>query len=194
MVYLTQNLLNMAITVENLPFLDAETGEYNVIVETPKGSRNKYSYDEALQLYRLKGILPAGASFPYDFGFFPATHGEDGDPLDVLLLMDEPAYPGVLVPARLIGVIAAEQTEHGQTIRNDRLLAVSTISKTHQSLQDIKDLDKNLLNEIEHFFKSYNAIKGYDFVVVGRYGPKRAAKLIADGGKLFREKQQAENR
>jgi inorganic pyrophosphatase len=178
----------MAITVDNLPFLDDETGDYNVIIETPKGSRNKYTYDEQLQLYRLKGVLPAGASFPYDFGFLPSTHGEDGDPIDVLLLMDEPAYPGVLVPARLIGVIAAEQTEEGNTVRNDRLLAVSSISKTHQSLQDIKDLDKNLLNEIEHFFKSYNSIKGYIFEVVGRYGTRKAQALVAAGGKQFQKK------
>ncbi|MGV3589906.1 MAG: inorganic diphosphatase [Adhaeribacter sp.] len=179
----------MAPVVQNLPFLDAESGAYNVIIETPKGSRNKYTYDEQLQLYRLKGVLPAGASFPFDFGFLPGTHGEDGDPLDVLLLMDEPAYPGVLVPARLIGVIAAEQTEHGNTVRNDRLLAVSTISRTHQSLQDIKDVDKHLLTEIEHFFKSYNAIKGFDFEVIGRFGAKRAQALVAAGGKLFQKMQ-----
>jgi len=182
----------MPTEVINLPFLDAETGAYNVIIETPKGSRNKYSYDEELRLYKLKGVLPAGASFPYDFGFLPSTHGEDGDPIDVLVLMDEPAYPGVLVPARLIGVIAAEQTEEGNTVRNDRLLAVSSVSKTHQSLQDIQDLDEQLLTEIEHFFKSYNQIKGYNFEVVGRYGSSKAAKLVADGGKLFQQKEQEE--
>jgi inorganic pyrophosphatase len=179
----------MTPVVQNLPFLDPESGDYNVIIETPKGSRNKYTYDENRQLYQLKGVLPAGASFPFDFGFLPGTHGEDGDPLDVLLLMDEPAYPGVLVPARLVGVIAAEQTENGNTVRNDRLLAVSAVSRTHHSLQDIKDLDKHLLEEIEHFFKSYNAIKGYGFEIVGRYGVKKAQALVAAGGKMFQKKQ-----
>ncbi|HEX8201166.1 MAG TPA: inorganic diphosphatase, partial [Isosphaeraceae bacterium] len=87
-----------------------KTGELNVIIETPKGSRNKFDFDEELGLFKLGGVLPAGAVFPYDFGFVPATRGGDGDPLDVLVLMDEPAFVGCLVPARLIGVIEAEQT------------------------------------------------------------------------------------
>src|SRR3712207_1004618 len=167
----------MAANVQHLPFRDPDSGLYQVIIETPKGSRNKYAYEEKHGLYVLKGVLPAGASFPYDFGFFPSTLGEDGDPLDVLLLMDEPAYPGCLVPARLIGVITADQTEEGNTVRNDRILAVSAVSKTHQSLRDIKDVDKHLLEQIEHFFRSYNVIRGAQFEVAGRYGPKRAEKL-----------------
>lgn len=180
----------MAQLVQHLPFYNEPEKFYNVIIETPKGSRNKYTYNEETNLYHLKGVLPAGASFPYDFGFLPSTLGEDGDPLDVLLLMDEPVYPGCLVPARLLGIIAAEQTEAGNTVRNDRILAVSTVSITHQSLHDLKDVDKNLLMQIEHFFKSYNAIKGNGFEVVGRYGAKKAEKLVAEGGKLFKQKQQ----
>lgn len=174
---------------DHLPFLDPETGEYLVIIETPKGSRNKFAFDENLQVYRLKNVLPAGASFPYDFGFLPSTLGEDGDPVDVLLLMDEPAFPGCLVPVRLIGVLAVEQTEEGNTVRNDRLLAVSTVSRTHHAIRELKDLDNNLLEEIEHFFASYNQIRGAGFKVIGRYGAKRAEKLVSDGGKLFQKKQ-----
>src|SRR3954464_7536915 len=92
------------------PF-DPETGDLNMIIDTPKGSRNKFKYDEAHGLFKLSGVLPAGASFPFDFGYVPSTRGEDGDPVDVLVLMDEPAFAGCLVPARLIGVIEAEQTE-----------------------------------------------------------------------------------
>src|SRR4051812_38265137 len=73
----------------------------NVILETPKGSRNKYSYDNEKELFRLKKVLPVGAVFPFDFGFIPGTVGEDGDPLDVLLFMDEPVFPGCLVEAVL---------------------------------------------------------------------------------------------
>src|SRR6478609_592733 len=92
------------------PF-DAETGDLNMIIDTPKGSRNKFKYDEQHGLFKLSGVLPAGAVFPYDFGYVPATLGDDGDPIDVLVLMDEPAFVGCLVAARLIGVIEAEQTE-----------------------------------------------------------------------------------
>ena len=82
----------------------------------PQGRRNKYRYEPALGVFRLGKVLPAGAAFPYDFGFIPGTRADDGDPLDVSLLMDESAYPGCLVVARPIGVLEAEQTENGETI------------------------------------------------------------------------------
>src|SRR5690242_1479965 len=106
-----------------------------VVIETPKGSHNKYSYDPAIAAFVLGGVLPAGAVFPFDFGFIPSTLGDDGDPLDVLVLMDAPAFTGCVVRSRVIGAIEAQQ-EHGQTLRNDRLLAVATKSMTHRSLQD----------------------------------------------------------
>jgi inorganic pyrophosphatase len=87
---------------DNLKPLDAETGDLNVVIETPTGSRNKYAYDEKLGVFVLKGVLAVGHSFPFDFGFIPQTLGGDGDPLDVLVLMDEPAFVGCLVPSRLI--------------------------------------------------------------------------------------------
>ena len=111
------------------------SGDLHVIIETPKGSRNKFKYDEAHGLFKLGGVLPAGAVFPFDFGFVPTTLGGDGDPLDVLLLMDEPAFAGCLVAARLIGVIEAAQTEEdGTTERNDRLIAVAAESRNHREV------------------------------------------------------------
>src|SRR5215210_3886384 len=100
----------------NLKPFTEESDDLNVIIETPKGSRNKFNYDEELGLFKLGGVLPAGAVFPFDFGFVPSTVGGDGDPLDVLVLMDEPAFAGCLVAVQLIGVIEAEQTERdGET-------------------------------------------------------------------------------
>src|SRR5215212_8024826 len=92
-------------------FAADDPSHVNVVVETPQGSRNKYNFDERLGVFRLGGVLPAGAVFPFDFGFVPSTVGGDGDPLDVLVLMDEPAFPGCLVEARLLGVVEAVQTE-----------------------------------------------------------------------------------
>ena|SRR5437868_920605 len=109
-----------------------------VIIETPKGSRNKYAYDEHRRLFRLKKVLPEGMVFPHDFGFIPSTQAEDGDPLDVLVLMDQSAFPGCLVEARLVGVIEGEQSEHGKTKRNDRLIAVAEPSTTHSNVQSIR--------------------------------------------------------
>lgn len=161
----------------------------NVIVETTQGSRNKYTFDERLGMYRLGSVLPAGASFPYDFGFVPSTLGGDGDPLDVLLLMDEPAFAGCLVEARLIGVIEAEQTErNGDVEKNDRLIAVAAESRSHHGVQTLDDVSANLLHEIEHFFVSYNEARGKRFTPGGREGPERAIELVREGERRFRKK------
>jgi inorganic pyrophosphatase len=159
------------------PF-ERRSGALNVVIDTPKGSRNKYSWDEKLDLFALTGVLPAGAVFPYDFGFIPNTRGGDGDPLDVLVVMDEPAFVGCLVSCRLLGVIEAKQTEKGKTERNDRLIAVSADSRTHEKLKTLGDLDPVLLDEIEHFFVSYNEVKGKKFKPLRRIGPSHAKKLI----------------
>jgi len=98
-------------------------------------------------------------------GFVPSTRADDGDPLDVLVLMDAPVYPGCIVPSRLIGVIEAEQTEEGETERNDRLLAVAANSAAHRSLRQLSDLSQDLVAQIEHFFVSYNEMKGKRFEV-----------------------------
>ncbi|MFL6529372.1 MAG: inorganic diphosphatase [Chthoniobacterales bacterium] len=165
-------------SLSKLPLFDKETGNLLVIVDTPKGSRNKFAWDEKRRLFELTGILPAGAVFPYDFGFIPKTRGGDGDPLDVLILMDEPAFTGCLVATRLLGVIEAEQTEKGKTQRNDRLIAVSANSRTNGHLKTLGDLNDKLIDEIEHFFISYNAAKGKKFKPLGRFGPERARKLV----------------
>src|SRR5689334_13079142 len=104
-----------------------------VVIETPKGSPNKLAFEPRYGAFVLKGVLPAGAVFPFDFGFVPSTRADDGDPLDVLVLMDAPVSPGCVVPSRLIGAIEAEQTEDGTKERNDRLLAVAATSAAHRS-------------------------------------------------------------
>lgn len=171
------------------PF-DPESGDLNAIVETPKGSRNKFKFDPEHNIYTLSGVLPAGAVFPFDFGFVPGTLGSDGDALDVLLLMDEPAFAGCLVPARLIGAIEADQSEEGKTERNDRLIAVASNSRNHADVKSLSDLSDNLLKEIEHFFISYNAVKGKEFKPLRRVSPARARALVDEG----RKKRDKDNR
>jgi inorganic pyrophosphatase len=173
----------------NISAYSSNEKELNVIIETPKGSRNKFNYDDEYNLFKLGGVLPAGAVFPFDFGFIPSTLGGDGDPLDVLLLMDESAFPGCLVPARLVAVIEAEQTERsGETTRNDRLIAVAADSRTHREVRSLADLSDILMDEVEHFFISYNEIKGKKFEPIGRFGPIKAAQLVEKGMKLFKQK------
>ena len=163
------------------PF-DPESKLLNAIVETPKGSRNKYSFDPARGLYCLKSVLPEGDYFPYDFGFVPSTLADDGDPLDVLVLMDEPAAVGLLVPARLLGVIEATQQKADKAPeRNDRLIAIAAASRTHDGVERLKDLPEKCLDDIEQFFISYNAGMGKKFVVKRRRGRKHAAALVSAG-------------
>jgi inorganic pyrophosphatase len=159
-----------------------------VVIETPKGSPNKLAFEPRYGTFVLKGVLPAGAVFPFDFGFVPSTRAEDGDPLDVLVLMDAPVYPGCVVPSRLIGVIEAEQTEAGQTERNDRLLAVAANSAAHRSIQQLSDLSTDLIAQIEHFFISYNEMKGKRFEVKRRADHKRAVALVTAGMKKQRKR------
>ena len=168
--------------ISDLPAVDDESGDVNGIVETPKGSRVKYEYDEKLCLFKLGGMMPEGSTFPYNFGFIPSTLGEDGDPLDLLVLMEEPAFTGCLVPVRLIGVIEAEQTdEDGKSSRNDRLVAVASHSREHADVESLRALSPHLIEEIEHFFISYNEARGKKFKPLGRHGAKRAARLMKQG-------------
>jgi inorganic pyrophosphatase len=149
-----------------------------VVIETPQVSRNKYKLDERTGQCRLSKILPLGLFFPYDFGFIPSTKGEDGDPVDVLLISDEPTFPGCLVPARLIGVLEAEQTENGETIRNDRLVAVVETPYNPAQYRSLEDVRAEWLDEIEQFFVSYNQQEGRLFKPTARKGRAQAQKLL----------------
>ena len=164
----------------HLPPFDRDDDEaLNVIVETPKGTPNKYKLDEETGIFKISTVLPAGASFPFDFGFVPSTKGPDGDPLDVLVLMDAPAFPGCWIPSRLIGVIEARQRDKdGKSTRNDRLIAVALKSRRHAYVKDLDDLSDELVEEIEHFFISYNEVEGRKFKPLARRGPGHARKLL----------------
>ncbi len=162
----------------------------HVVVETARGGRNKMAYDEELGIFRLKKILPEGMSFPYDFGFVPSTRGEDGAPLDALVLMDEPGTTGCLVEGRLVGVILGEQERKGERCRNDRLVAVATPSHTHVDIKHIDDLNQNMLSELESFFVNYHAQYGEQFRVLGCKGPRGAWKLVEEGQKSWHKSAQ----
>jgi inorganic pyrophosphatase len=177
--------MGTAQTLEHLSAREPDSGLVRVVVDTPKGSRNKYKYDETLGLYRLSKVLPLGLAFPYDFGFIPSTRAEDGDPLDVLLLGEDALFPGCLVTVRLVGVLQAEQTEHGQTFRNDRLLGAIETAVNRPAIQTLEDLQPERLDEIEAFFMAYNHLEGRHFKPLGRHGPARAEQLLADGIRQF---------
>jgi len=151
-----------------------------ILIETPKSSRQKFDYNPLEQCFELTKLLPAGMEFPFDFGFIPGTLGEDGDPVDVLLISECCTFSGCVVESRIIGVIQASQQEKtGKKVTNDRFIAVPRISQAYASVNTLKDLPKKLLEEIEQFFINYNNLAGKSFQVTRRSGPQVALKLIA---------------
>lgn len=168
--------------------LDKKKHECRVVIETPKGRRNKFDYDPNLQAFTLGGLLPEGLSFPFDFGFVPSTLADDGDALDVMILMDEPAHVGCVLTVRLIGIMEAEQKQNGKTTRNDRLIAVAVHSYSHENLQSISEINKSLLDQVEEFFVSYNKSRGKKFKVIGVHGPSRALKRLQEAIEAHRNK------
>ena len=161
----------------------------HVVIETPKGSPNKLGYDPELGVFTLHSVMPQGMSFPFDFGFIPGTVGGDGDPLDVLVLMEAPVAPGVLVRARLVGVIEAEQTEKGgEAEKNDRLIAAAPESPLYAHVMQLSDLPSELVDQVEHFFVSYNAQHGKTFTPRGQAGAKRAERTFQRAHERFLRK------
>ena len=167
--------------------LDKKSRTCRIIIETPKGRRNKFDYDPETQLFSLGGLLPEGLAFPYDFGFVPSTLGDDDDPLDVMIFMEEPAHVGCLVDIRLIGVMEAKQTENGKKTVNNRLIGVAVHSYTHENFHNIAEVNPSILKQVEQFFISYNKGRGKRFEVTGLHGPKRAMELLDAGMKKFKK-------
>jgi inorganic pyrophosphatase len=137
---------------------------------------------------KLGGLLPEGMLFPFDFGFIPSTLGEDGDPVDILVLMDAPAHVGCLVDVRIIGIIATEQIERGKKEKNDRLLGVAVHSYQHEDIKSIKQVSGTLLSQVEEFFISYNRQRGKTFTITAIGGPKKAMKLLKIGIRAHQRK------
>ena len=165
--------------------LDTRKGTCRAIIETPKGCRNKFDYDPESGLFMLGGLLPEGMMFPFDFGFIPSTMGDDGDPLDIMVLMDAPAHVGCLIEVRLIGIISATQTQDGKKEKNDRLLGVAIHSYNNEDLTHIDQVSKTLLSQVEEFFVSYNKQRGKQFKVLGTSGPGKAVKMLKSGSRKF---------
>jgi inorganic pyrophosphatase len=185
----SQTVLNSGLAdPSHLPPLDAEDGTtIHVIIETPKGSRNKYAFDAERKVFQLKRVLPVGMAFPYDFGFIPSTRAEDGDPVDVLVLMDEPAFPGCLLKCRVIGVIEGEQGKKKQKERNDRIIAVEQANHSFADVRHIRDLGRKFVRELEEFFVNYHELSGKKYRILNVKGPIKAQRRIQDGMRAIHE-------
>ena len=161
------------------PFDSTDKQMLRVVIETPKGSRNKFAFNAKEHVFELKKVLPAGMAFPYDFGFVPCTEAEDGDPVDVLVLMDEPAFPGCVLTCRPIGVIQGEEVgKKKKKTRNDRIIAVEKDAHSWADIKTIGDLGKQFVRELEEFFVDYHRLSGKQYRVLARKGRTQARRLV----------------
>src|ERR1700745_4101841 len=155
-----------------------------VVIETPKGSRNKFAFNSADHTFELKKVLPAGMAFPYDFGFVPSTKADDGDPIDVLVLMDEPAFPGCMLKGPRSGVLEGGQDSKENKKdkeRNDRIIAVEQDAHSWADIKTVGDLGEEFCRELEESFVNYHKLSREEYKVLALKGPDRARKLVKTG-------------
>jgi inorganic pyrophosphatase len=173
--------------IEGLPHqLDKTKRECKAIIETPKGRRNKFKYEPESGLFTLSRVLPEGFTFPFDFGFIPSTTAEDGDPLDIIVLMDEPAHVGCILPVRVIGVIKVRQTEKGKETRNDRLVGIAVQSFAYKDIADISELRTSFVDQLADFLALYNKNSDKKDEIEGVEGPDSAIDLLEKASKRFK--------
>jgi inorganic pyrophosphatase len=146
------------------------------VVEIPRGSKNKYELDKASGLFRLDRVLYSAVHYPGDYGLIPRTLHEDGDPLDILVLVSEPTFPGSQIDSRPLGVL--KMRDRGDP--DDKILAVPCNDPSYEEYFDIADLPQHSLKEIEHFFHIYKDLEGRRVETIGWEKSESAMKVILD--------------
>ena len=147
----------------------------DIVVEIPKGSRNKYEYDEKRHLIRLDRVLYSSVHYPVDYGFIPDTRAPDGDHLDVMVVVEEATFPGCIVSVRPIGLLRMLD-EKGEDYK---ILAVPTRDPRFDTIRELGDLPSHWLREIENFFQTYKYLEGVPTEVLGWEGADKATETIA---------------
>lgn len=163
--------------------LDSKKRTCYGVVETPKGCRTKYDYDPEHDIFALKSMLPVGQAFPLDFGFVPSTLCDDGDPLDVMILADEPGVAGTYVEIRLIGVIEIEEVEEGKKERNDRVLGVAALSHLYARVGDVGQLEPDFVENLGTFWANKAKQDGKEFKLIGIGKPRAAVEAVKNAAK-----------
>ena len=168
--------------------LDRDKFQCRVIIETPRGSRIKFKFEPGSGLFEISKFLPKGFVFPFEFGFVPSTVAEDGDPLDAIVLMDEPAHVGCLLNVRLIGVIELVQTQDGKESPDPRLVGIPLQSTDYAGAESLSDLEENLRTQIGEFLELYNKNSSSEDKVAGLGDRRRAVELVEAASRRLQEK------
>ena len=153
----------------------------HVVVESPRGSTVKLKYDANLNAFTLSRPLVEGLAYPFDWGFVPSTRAADGDPLDAMIIWDRATYPGVVIPCRLIGLLAVEQNSKrrpGTRERNDRVMAVPLNAPRYNALREVRDVESRVRDELEAFFAASVAFEGKDLKILQWAGAAAAYDLV----------------
>src|SRR5215831_15442552 len=161
---------------------------FPAVIEIPKGSKNKYELDKETGLLRLDRVLHSAVYYPADYGFIPRTFCDDGDPLDVLVLAQEPVYPLTLVEARAIGVMRMRD-EKGS---DDKILAVSVHDPAYADYTDKDQLPSHILREVQRFFQDYKVLEHKKVVIEDLLGPAAAVGIIREALELYRKLRRGE--
>lgn len=157
----------------------------NVIIETPKDSKNKYEVSKEFDCMLLDRVLHSSVVFPLAYGLIPRTFYDDGDPLDAMVLISEPTFPGCVVEARPIGVLEMSD-EKGQ---DDKILTVACGDPKNNQYFELEDIPQHYLDEISEFFKTYKRLEEKKSTnVIGWQGRARATEIVSDSLTLFRNK------
>jgi inorganic pyrophosphatase len=154
----------------------------NAVIEIPRDSVNKYEYDKQLHVFRLDRTLFSPVHYPGDYGFIPSTLGRDGDPLDVLVLVEAPSFPGCLMEVRPIGVLCMVDQGKG----DEKILAVAESDPLYREVKDCSQVFEHTLRGIEHFFSIYKNLEGKKTEIAGWNGVDAARKIISEGQKRFK--------
>src|SRR5579872_125857 len=157
----------------------------NAVIEIPKGSKNKYELDEASGLLRLDRVLSSSVHYPANYGFIPRTRGEDGDPLDVIVIGQEPILPLTLVSAKPLGVIWLEEADGA---RDSKIVAVLADDPQFGPCESVSDLPAHVVPEIENFFQDYKVLEGEPVKVKGLGGVPEAHQEIECAAAAYRDK------
>src|SRR2546423_2409768 len=168
---------------------DNAPAEVNAIIEIPRGETNKYEYDKRLKIFRLDRNLYSPVHYPGDYGFIPSTLSDDGDPLDVLVLVDAPSFPGCLMIVRPIGML--KMIDQGR--EDEKILAVGTNNPIYNDIHDYQKLYPHLLLEIEHFFSVYKELEAKTTRISGWQDAERARKIVSESQERYRGKDSKTN-